>query len=131
MGWATLFEKANTILMALSAAGDRLARSSTRRFVLLTVAWCCLGLAGSGGSAEEKLHSSSSLEAAGACGGAGDARCELERPPPRAAKGSEAGCGGGAWTDCWSREGCGVADWDTGCEKEANWEKGGGVGVDT
>lgn len=65
MGWAALLEKAKTILMALTVADDRPARNSTRRLVLLMTALCSLGFAGSGGKADEKLHSSSSFEATG------------------------------------------------------------------
>lgn len=62
-----LFEKANTMLMELLTAVLRFARKSVLRPELLAIPLCSLGLAGTGcsvGSADEKFHSSSSLDTA-------------------------------------------------------------------
>ena len=75
----------------------RAACMSILRAVLLTTALCSFGCCGaSGGSADEKDHSSSSLLAAGAgagavCAGVGVAGFEEEDSDARAAKGSTAG----------------------------------------
>lgn len=126
-----MLEKAKTRFRALGEAGVLEAMKSMRTLVLLTVALCSLGLLGaSGGRAEEKFHSSSSLETVGA-GGCG-LEVGFEETPPRRAKGSLAAAGGGAKADCegvwdWGR---GVMDWEPGAEpKEGNWELE-GVGLD-
>lgn len=90
MGCAVLLLKANCIEMAGDGPLDRdlTATMSTLSAVLETTALCSLGWAGvaSGGSAEEKDHSSSSLPvAAGAGAGAG---VEEEEREARAANGS-------------------------------------------
>jgi hypothetical protein len=128
MGCAVLLVKANAIFMDTPAAG-RAAMYSILRLVSLTVPLCSLGLLGaSGGSDEEKFHSSSSLDTVGRGGGAGE-WLEVENAAPRAAKGSEedaAGCGGGWYCEGIAMPGCGVADLEAGGEvKEANWEKAG------
>jgi len=113
------------------------------------------GLGGSGGRAEEKAQSSSSLDAvataaaaaAAAAGGAGAGAGlwllvgagfgEDAVRDERAAKGScatAAGFGGGAKADRIDMEGCGVEEEEGGEVKEEKWEKdepGGGVGVET
>jgi hypothetical protein len=98
--------------------------------VLLTVVRCSLGwLGASGGRADEKDHSSSSLEAAfGATGAVG---FDEKLGEPRLANGSDAGCAGGLKADCWLVGGCGVPDCELGADvNEAKLEKTDGVAVD-
>lgn len=125
-----LLEKAKTIVKALGALDVREATKSMRTVELLIVALWSLGLPGaSGGSAEEKFHSSSSLETVGAGGGGGWLDPGLDTP--RRAKGSLAD-GGGAKADCDGVCDCGrgVMDWGPGAEpKEANCDID-GVGLD-
>jgi hypothetical protein len=71
MGCAVLLEKANTMLIALLTAVLRFARKSVLTPELLAVPLYSVGLAGtdcSAGRAEEKFHSSSSLETAAGFG---------------------------------------------------------------
>ena len=96
-------------------ARDLTATMSTLSEVLDTTALCSLGWAGtvSGGSAEEKDHSSSSLlAAAGAGAGAGVDEAESEA---REAKGSldvVDGAAGAAKADAVYAGGLGVLDWE-------------------
>lgn len=125
-GCAVLFENANSRLMEGSLATVRLATMSIFKLVLLTTALCSLGSEGaSGGSAEEKFHSSSSLAATGWAGAAG-----LGESDASAANGSAAGdWEGGEKADLAG--GCGVADCDPGAEaKEEKFENGAGDDMD-
>ena len=90
-GWAVLLVKEKSKLIEGAVPTARLASMSILRLVLFTTARCSLGTAGaSGGSADEKDHSSSSL--AGAAWVADAAGLGDERDPSTA-KGS---CAAGA-----------------------------------
>ena len=109
-----------------SVLDGRVAAMSIFRPVLLTTALCSLGSCGaSGGSAEEKFHSSSSLVTAAGCAGVAG----FDDSDDSAANGSEAvDWDGGENAD--RREGCGLAECDPGAEvKEEKLEKGAGDGV--
>lgn len=88
-----LLEKAKTMLIALLTAVLRFARKSVLRLELPAVPLCSVGLAGvcSVGRADEKFHSSSSLETAAGFGAGGLVVNE--------AKALEAACGGDVC--CW------------------------------
>lgn len=128
MGCGVLFEKRNVRLMGGFVGPVLLAVMSILIFVLLTTAACSLGKDGaSGGSADEKFHSSSSADVAAA----GVAVAGFEERDPSAAKGSAAAwlAGGGEKVDFGA--GCGVPDCEVGAEaKEEKLEKEDGVGVD-
>jgi hypothetical protein len=95
-----LLEKAKVRVKGEGLAGVLLARSSILTPALLTTARCSRGTEGvSAGRAEEKDHSSSSLDV---CAGAwkadevgGGDFCDVKLAAPRAAKGSEAAAAAG------------------------------------
>lgn len=110
------------MLMALLTAVLRFARKSVLKPELLAVPLCSLGLAGtdSAGSADEKFHSSSSLDTAAGWGAGG--------PVEKEAKALETAGGGDCCCCCCWKLGWGVTDCEAGGDvKEANWENGGGV----